>query len=106
VGLAFATAFTGFLNAALLYLGLRRRGIYTPTPGWTRFWLQIVFASALMAAVVWFGRGELDRWIAWSAWQRAWHLGLWIAAGMASYWAALRLVGVRWKDVTAAGAPV
>lgn len=106
VGLAFATAFTGFLNAALLYLGLRRRGIYSPTPGWPRFWMQLLGASAVMAAVVWLGRGDLDRWIAWSAWQRAWHLGLWIAAGMASYWVALRLVGVRWKDVTAGGAPV
>lgn len=106
VGLAFATAFAGFLNAALLYRGLRRLGVYTPMAGWARLWAQLLFASAVMAAVVWFGRGDLQQWIGWSAWQRASHLGWWIALGMLAYWLTLRLVGVRWKDVTAAGAPV
>jgi putative peptidoglycan lipid II flippase len=105
-GLALATSLSGFLNAALLYYGLRVRGIYVPTAGWRTLWMQLSLASAVMGLVVWFGRGELTQWIAWTAWERAWHLGMWIALGMAAYWAALRLAGVRWKDVSAARAPV
>ena len=105
-GLALATSLSGFLNAALLYHGLRKSGIYTPEPGWKRLWLQLLFASTVMTAVVSFGRGELSQWIAWNAGARAWHLGAWIAAGMAAYWATLWLVGVRLKDMTASRAPV
>ncbi|MGQ0658788.1 MAG: murein biosynthesis integral membrane protein MurJ [Chromatiales bacterium] len=105
-GLALATSLSGLLNAALLYYGLRQSDIYTPGPGWGRLWLRLLVASAVMTAVVFLGRGDLAKWIAWGAASRAEHLALWIAAGMAAYWAALWLLGVRVKDMTAFRAPV
>ena len=36
-GLTLATSLGACLNAALLFWGLRRRGIYQPRPGWLQF---------------------------------------------------------------------
>lgn len=105
-GLALATSLSGVLNAALLYYGLRKSGIYTPEPGWPQLWLRLIGASVVMTAVVFLGRGELARWIAWDAAARAGHLAFWIAAGMGAYWGALRLSGMRLKDMMALRAPV
>src|SRR5678809_615049 len=38
-GLALAIGLGACLNAALLYRGLRKSGIYTPQPGWAMFTL-------------------------------------------------------------------
>jgi putative peptidoglycan lipid II flippase len=48
-GLALAIGMGAMVNALWLLIGLMRRGAYTPTPGWARFALQVVAASALMA---------------------------------------------------------
>jgi putative peptidoglycan lipid II flippase len=42
------------INALWLLLGLLKRGSYTPSPGWGRFALQVLVASALLAVyLVW-----------------------------------------------------
>ncbi len=46
--LALATSLGAFLNAFLLYLGLRKDGVLNPAPGWPRLILQIAVAAALM----------------------------------------------------------
>ncbi len=48
-GLALAIGLGAMVNALWLLIGLIRRGAYTPTPGWGRFGLQVVAASALLA---------------------------------------------------------
>jgi len=47
-GLALAIGLGAMVNALWLLIGLVRRGAYTPTPGWARFGLQVVAASALL----------------------------------------------------------
>ena len=49
-GLALAIGLGAMVNALWLLLGLKARGAYTPSPGWTLFLLQVVAASCLLAA--------------------------------------------------------
>jgi putative peptidoglycan lipid II flippase len=94
-GLALAISLGACLNAALLYRQLRRQGIYRPGAGWGRFLAKIAVALSTMAAVLWFGAGPDAAWLATSAMHRAARLAAVIAAGAATYFATLWLLGLR-----------
>ena len=47
-GLALAIGIGALINATWLLMGLIRRGSYKPAPGWGRFALQVVAASAVL----------------------------------------------------------
>jgi len=94
-GLALATALASYINAGLLFRALYREGVYQPGPGWPRLGMQMLFACLVMAAVVAWGVPDPAGWVALPGAGRAWQLSLWIAAGVASYLLALRLVGLR-----------
>ncbi|MDI9701701.1 murein biosynthesis integral membrane protein MurJ, partial [Burkholderia cenocepacia] len=40
------------VNSLLLFLGLRKRGIYQPSPGWLRFFVQLVGAALVLAGLM------------------------------------------------------
>jgi putative peptidoglycan lipid II flippase len=94
-GLALSTALAAFLNAGLLGINLRRRGIYQPRPGWEKFLLQLVVANLALGLTLWFGAGDLERWLYASAGERLWHLTWLIAAGGGSYLLAALAAGIR-----------
>ena len=97
-GLALSIGLAACLNAALLYIGLRRRKVYDPRPGWRRFALQICAALAVMGTVLWFGAGEAETWIARSGLMRVvWLAGI-VVAGAASYFGVLFATGLRLDD--------
>lgn len=97
-GLALSIGLGGCLNAALLYLGLRRRGVHAPRPGWGRFMLQILVALAVMGAALWFGAGEAATWLARGGMERVLWLTALVIGGAASYFAALFALGLRPRD--------
>ncbi|MBI3916417.1 MAG: murein biosynthesis integral membrane protein MurJ [Betaproteobacteria bacterium] len=97
-GLALAIGLGACLNAALLYRGLRRRGIYLPQPGWPVFLFKVLIAIYVMAAVLWLTMGTPPEWLASGALQRALRLTGVVTAGAASYFAALWLLGFRVRD--------
>jgi putative peptidoglycan lipid II flippase len=97
--LALSVSLGACANALALYVGLRRRGVYRPSPGWGAFLLRVVVALALMAAVLWFA----DQRIHWTALQqqplvRAGLLGGVIGAAALVYFAALWAMGFRPRD--------
>jgi len=51
-GLALATSASSFLNAGLLYRGLRRDGVIRHEPGWGKFLLRVVVAVAVMVMLL------------------------------------------------------
>ncbi len=102
-GLALATSLAAFLNAALLYRGLLRREVYRPLPGWRALALRVALAAATMTAVLWVGAGALEQWIAWGAFDRVWHLALWVVVGAVVYFAVL--LGSGWRPAKTAHAP-
>ncbi|WP_050454121.1 murein biosynthesis integral membrane protein MurJ [Candidatus Burkholderia verschuerenii] len=51
-GLTLSIGLGALANAALLYIGLRRRKIYQPSPGWARFFVQLLGACLVLAGVM------------------------------------------------------
>ncbi|MEG0042517.1 MAG: murein biosynthesis integral membrane protein MurJ [Massilia sp.] len=98
-GLALSIGLGACINAACLYVGLRRRGIYTPQPGWGKFFLKLAIGVAVMGAVAWFGQAQFD----WAAMKvtpglRIGALFGIIVASAVTYFAMLALLGFRPRD--------
>jgi len=98
-GLALAIGLGACINAVFLFLGLRKRGIYTPLPGWNQFFAKLVGALFLLAGVAMWVAGYFD-WIALRA-QPMVRVGalcvVMLACGVV-YFGALFLMGFRFKD--------
>lgn len=97
-GLALAIGLGACLNAALLYVHLRRTGAYTPQPGWRGFVARVLLAVAVMAVVLFWAAGPAEAWLAAGLARRALHLSSLVAAGVVSYFAVLHACGVRLRD--------
>jgi putative peptidoglycan lipid II flippase len=99
VGLALATSLSAVLNAALLYRGLRKLGIYQPRSGWGRFIIQLLIPNIALMVVLFWLTPEIVKWIDSGVWQRFMMLFGIIAAAMATYFVALSLVGIKIKSL-------
>ena len=97
-GLALSIGLAACINAALLYTGLRRHGIFTPQAGWPPFLGKLGIALAALGGVLWFGVGEEGAWLLYSSSERLWRLTLVVGLGVGSYFATLALLGFRMKD--------
>ena len=98
-GLALSVSLGACANAALLFGGLWRRGIFVPRPGWAGFALRLSIGLAAMVAWLAWMRVAID----WQAGQhglavRASILAAVIAAAGGIYFAALWLLGFRPRD--------
>ncbi|MFK8067830.1 MAG: murein biosynthesis integral membrane protein MurJ [Gammaproteobacteria bacterium] len=98
-GLALATSISAFINAGLLYRGLRKQGVYQPESGWMTVLIKVGIAGSLMTLALLFYVPELSQWSQWTGLQRAAQLGKWISIGGAIYAGTLFLLGVRWRDL-------
>jgi putative peptidoglycan lipid II flippase len=97
-GLALASSLAAFLNAGLLFRGLRKSGIYEPGSGWARLIINVFagcFAMALVL-VVWAPDGEI--WMALKAVNRALDLLIYILLGAAVYALICWALGMRPVD--------
>ncbi|MFC0169617.1 murein biosynthesis integral membrane protein MurJ [Pseudoduganella danionis] len=98
-GLALSIGLGACINAAFLFAGLRKRGIYMPKPGWPLFCLKLVIACVLMGAAAWYGAHEVN----WLGMQhhtllRIGALLLVIGACATVYFAVLLALGFRLRD--------
>ena len=98
-GLALAIGLGALINASWLLVGLIRRGSYQPLPGWGRFAVQVIWASGLLAILlVW--ANQAVNWVASDArLQRVGLLVLVLAASALLYFTALRLAGLRVRQL-------
>ncbi len=94
-GLALAISIAAFVNAALLFIQLRRLGIYRALPGWPIFLMRVAFATLVMAGLIVWGAGQLATWLSAAPLVRAGRLAFWIVAGIIVYGAVLFLAGMR-----------
>ena len=61
-GLALASSAAAYINAGLLYRGLRRQGTYCPEPGWARVSVAVMLGGlAIVVALMW-QFGDLQQW--------------------------------------------
>jgi putative peptidoglycan lipid II flippase len=104
-GLALAIGLGACLNAALLFLILRRKGIYVPQPGWGVFLLQVGASVWFMAVVLFSTMAEPAWWLA-ASWERKLPamFGL-VLLGMAAYVGCLAAFGFRPRHFSRRAAP-
>ena len=99
VGLALATSLSAWLNAGLLYRGLRRDSAL-PGPSVPSKWLlQIGLASAAMTLMLWWRLPDQADWTTWVWWERATQLGMLCLTGFTIFAASLWLTGARPADL-------
>jgi len=95
MGLALATALSAWLNAGLLWHGLRKAGIYQAQAGWGVLLLRLLVAGGLMSAAIFVLAAQTDVWFAGLAWQRALWLLAVVLCGVLVYAVALLALGLR-----------
>jgi putative peptidoglycan lipid II flippase len=96
-GLALSVGTGACLNAALLWIGLHRRGAL-PNASWAKYLGQLFLALLPFSAVLFYAAGA-HNWIALQAepWIRIGLVALWLGAGALVYFGSLALVGIRWQ---------
>jgi putative peptidoglycan lipid II flippase len=99
-GLALAIGLGAMVNAVWLLAGLLRSKTYVPLPGWGRFALQVLAASALMAVFLVWANGSVP-WLALKAakLQRTGLLALFVIGAGAIYFAAIRAAGLNLRQL-------
>ena len=98
-GLALATSLSAFINAGLLFYGLRRAGVLIFTRGWLQFSLQVVVASCFMCAVLVLISPDQVAWLVMPFWERLGAMLLICAGGAMTYAAVLQLVGFKFRQM-------
>jgi putative peptidoglycan lipid II flippase len=95
-GLALSIGLAALVNALWLLIGLLRRGAYQPGPGWVKYGLQVLAASALLGAFLLWGQGHWN-WQALGAheWQRAGLMALMLGGAGVVYFGVLLATGLR-----------
>lgn len=99
VGLALATAASAWLNAGMLWRGLRRDDVYQPSALWRFLLPRLGVAVVLMAAVIYGASSQTHIWFTGAAYERGLALMLLVLAGGATYIGALLLFGVRLRHL-------
>ena len=97
-GLALAISIGSFVNAGLLFVLLRRAGVYRPQPGWPVFAMKLAIAVYVMAAALWISTGSNTQWLTASGLHRVTWLAGVVVLGAGVYFATLALLGFRLKD--------
>jgi putative peptidoglycan lipid II flippase len=99
-GLALSIGLGAMVNALWLLVGLVRGGTYQPQPGWGRFALQVLAASALLAVFLMWANGSLP-WLALKAekFKRIGLLALVVSGGVAIYFASAWAAGLKLRQL-------
>ena len=103
-GLALSIGLASCFNAAMLYRGLRQRGVYRPQPGWAMFIGKLLVAMAVLGVCVGFTSGADALWLHAGSAERVIRLSLLFFGGIAVYFATLFALGFRITDFRRSGA--
>ena len=98
-GLSLSIGLGAMLNAGLLLAGLIRRGTFRPAPGWGRFALQVLVASAVLTVYLWWVAQSVD-WLALRAHSvmRVGLLAVSLLGAVGLYLATAAACGLKWRQ--------
>ena len=96
--LTLSIALGALVNALSLLIGLRRQGQFRHLPGWTLLIMQVIAASLMMGACLFWAAHHWD-WIVLQsqAWLRMGLMAGVLAVSAVVYLATLRVIGVDWR---------
>jgi putative peptidoglycan lipid II flippase len=99
-GLALSIGVGAMVNALWLLIGLLRSRTYEPQPGWARFALQVVAASALLAVFLMWANSSIP-WLAMHTekFMRIMALALVVTGGVAIYFVAIWAAGLKLRQL-------
>ncbi|BAU57283.1 proposed peptidoglycan lipid II flippase MurJ [Halorhodospira halochloris] len=95
VALAAATAVSATVNSALLYYGLRRKGVYKPGAGWLALAIKVAVATFSMGLVLLYPALQLEAWLEAELQVRLLWLVAAVFGGMLVYIGMLYALGMR-----------
>lgn len=96
-GLALSIGLAALVNAGWLLFGLRRRGLYSPLPGWGAFAGKVVLASAVLGGLLWWAARAID-WIHTVGFARAGLVAAVLGGVALVYFAMLTASGLRLRQ--------
>ena len=99
IGLAVATSLSATFNAGFLYFGLRKQGVFIPSPGWFKFGLQIVVACTAMSLILLWQLPAVREISGTSVMVRIGMLSQYILSGAVVYFGMLFVTGMRVRHV-------
>ncbi len=99
LALGVASAVASYVNLGLLWLWLRRSGVYQRQPGWGRHLLRLGVACVALAVVVLLGLHFAPDFSSVGKWRRIGWLLLLVAGGGVAYAGALLAQGLRPRDL-------
>lgn len=97
-GLSLSIGLAACLNASLLYWQLRKQKIFTPQPGWGKFFARMIAAVLVMSAVLLGMMHIMPEWSQGTMPFRLMRLLAVVIAGIVAYFATLMLLGFRVKE--------
>jgi len=98
-GLALASSVAAYLNAILLYRGLRKRQVYMPERGWIRLWIAVLLACTTMGALLLFMTHDTESWLQATVVSRVKDLALIIVFGVFVYVFTCMVTGLKKHDL-------
>ncbi len=97
-GLALATSLTSTINAILLFVMLKRKGIYLQDNGWKLFWWRLIFANLVLLLFLYLSSANLSEWFVWDKFTRVLRLALLCVGSTLLYLLSLWITGMRIKQ--------
>lgn len=101
VGLALATSASAWINAGLLFLGLRRGGVPMSGVLGGKYAFRLMVAVTVMAVLLVFTVPEVDRWLEANVWWRVSRISVLVFAGIGSFVVLLGALGLRLREIKA-----
>jgi len=98
-GLALASAVAAYLNATLLFRGLRKREVFAPEKGWLRLLTAVTLGSATMGALLYFMTHDIQSWLDAALATRIKNLALSISFGVIVYIFTCMVAGLKTHDL-------
>ncbi|HAE70965.1 MAG TPA: murein biosynthesis integral membrane protein MurJ, partial [Gammaproteobacteria bacterium] len=99
VGLAVATSISAVINASLLYYYLKKQSIYQFSNDLIKLFLKVLLASFIMVVFILNFSNDISFYLENSVWQRITSVAITIVASAVLYFACLRLLGIRMKQL-------
>ena len=94
-GLTLASALAGYVNCGLLLYLLMKRKVFTPSPGWLKYGIQLICANAAISIYLILMTGTVDYWLSFPPVMRLCLLSAHVLAVVVIYLLVLGLTGLR-----------
>ncbi len=98
-GLALASSCSAYINAGLLWRGLRKADVFDVQKGWLRVLLGQALGLVVLAGLIWLGLSEWQQWSDWRWYDRAWRLVALVCGAGIAYLAVVLTVAVKPKEL-------